>query len=191
MDFLNRQMERSEVLIVEAKQYETDGIRVVAPTLFGYTEEARRIKRSVTVVSGEHRKWDEGQFFAHAQENLSAEQVQAIRELYDLRRSEKYEIRWGTGRHVGTINLVVPGIFHKSVFSVWSDGKLTLNFGWFVGNDVLDKFRDDLAAALATELAVTFPDDLKAKYPKLQPEVWVSKVTGVIRVLKEITHRHR
>ncbi len=38
VEFLNKQMERSEVLLVEARQYEHNGMRVVAPTLFGYTE---------------------------------------------------------------------------------------------------------------------------------------------------------
>jgi hypothetical protein len=34
VDFLNRQMERSEVLLVEARQYSHGGSKIVAPTLF-------------------------------------------------------------------------------------------------------------------------------------------------------------
>jgi len=41
VEFLNKQMERSEVLLVEARQYSSASGRVVVPTLFGYTEEAR------------------------------------------------------------------------------------------------------------------------------------------------------
>ena len=55
VDFLNKQMERSEILIVEAKMFESSGIRVVAPYLFGFTEEARRVKKTVTVASREKR----------------------------------------------------------------------------------------------------------------------------------------
>jgi len=51
VEFLNNQMERSEVLIVEAKQYETDGLKVVVPSLFGYTEQARRIKKTVSITT--------------------------------------------------------------------------------------------------------------------------------------------
>ena len=51
VDFLNKQMERSEVLLVEARQYLLRGARIVVPTLFGYTEEARQVKRSVTVTT--------------------------------------------------------------------------------------------------------------------------------------------
>jgi hypothetical protein len=49
VDFLNKQMERSEILLVECKIFEENGFRVVVPSLFGYTEEARRVKRVVTV----------------------------------------------------------------------------------------------------------------------------------------------
>lgn len=49
VDFLNKQMERAEVLLVEARQHEYDGKRIVAPTLFGYTEEARQVKRTISV----------------------------------------------------------------------------------------------------------------------------------------------
>ena len=49
VEFLNKQMVSSEVLLVEARQYKYDGVTVVVPTLFGYTDQARQIKRTVTV----------------------------------------------------------------------------------------------------------------------------------------------
>lgn len=49
VEFLNKQMERSEVLLVEASQYENNGTRFVAPTLFGFTEEARQVKKTVSI----------------------------------------------------------------------------------------------------------------------------------------------
>ena len=77
VDFLNRQMERSEVLIVEARQYQQGDVRVVAPTLFGYTEQARRVKRA----------------------------------------NEAFEIRWGTGKDIGSFNAVPIRICSRSLFS--------------------------------------------------------------------------
>jgi hypothetical protein len=44
VDFLNKQMERSEVLLVEARQFLHEGLKVVVPNLFGFTEEARQVK---------------------------------------------------------------------------------------------------------------------------------------------------
>jgi hypothetical protein len=45
VDFLNRQMTNTEVFLVEARQYQCASQRVVVPRLFGYTEEARVVKR--------------------------------------------------------------------------------------------------------------------------------------------------
>jgi hypothetical protein len=47
VDFLNRQMQKTEVLLVEAALYELGGQRVVVPRLWGFTEEARRAKKAV------------------------------------------------------------------------------------------------------------------------------------------------
>src|SRR5438046_7789945 len=55
VQFLNNQMERTEVCLVEAKQFEQDTIRVVVPTLWGYSEQARRVKKTVTVRKSDTR----------------------------------------------------------------------------------------------------------------------------------------
>ncbi|MEX2531606.1 MAG: hypothetical protein WD960_12615 [Gemmatimonadota bacterium] len=72
VDFLNRQTERTEVLIVEARLFDAQGKRFVVPALFGYTEEARRAKRTVTVQSGQARgRWDEDSYFEEVRSRLS------------------------------------------------------------------------------------------------------------------------
>lgn len=52
VDFLNNQMERSEVLIVEARQYSKGSMKIVIPTLFGFSEQARQIKKRTTTTTG-------------------------------------------------------------------------------------------------------------------------------------------
>jgi hypothetical protein len=92
VDFLNKQMERSWVLLVEARQYTHGQTTVVVPTLFGYTEEARRAKRPVVIgTSSTRRKWNEDSFFADATANLTGEQVQVLRALYATTATAGYE----------------------------------------------------------------------------------------------------
>ena len=56
-------MERTEVFLVDAKQFQQGGVRVVVPTLWGYTEQARRVKKTVTVQkSGARRVWNADTF---------------------------------------------------------------------------------------------------------------------------------
>jgi hypothetical protein len=42
-------MRRAEVLVVEARQYEHGGARIIVPVLIGYTDQIRKIKETVTV----------------------------------------------------------------------------------------------------------------------------------------------
>ncbi len=48
-DFLNRQMTFAEVLVVEARQYEHSGARIIVPVLIGYRDEIRKIKQTVVI----------------------------------------------------------------------------------------------------------------------------------------------
>jgi hypothetical protein len=48
-DFLNRQMIRAEVLVVEARQYKHADATIIVPVLIGYTDQIRKIKQTVTI----------------------------------------------------------------------------------------------------------------------------------------------
>jgi hypothetical protein len=186
VDFLNRQMERSEVLIVEAKQYEMDGKRLVAPTLFGYSEEARLAKKTVTVTSGGRRKWDEQSFFNDAAQKLDPAQVEALRQLFTFARSPELTVKWGTGSQNGSFSIVVPWVSNKSILTVSSNGQLDFNFGGLNAPDEAVKFRDDYASRASQLMNTEFPEDLTERYPSFKVDQWVPKVTGLVEMLKEM-----
>ncbi len=73
VDFLNRQMERSEILLIEARHYQDGEFRVVVPSLFGYTEEARRVKRTVSVDSPTRKQWDREMFLSEIEHNFDSD----------------------------------------------------------------------------------------------------------------------
>jgi hypothetical protein len=86
VDFLNRQMERTEVVIVEARQYEDSHGRVVVPSLFGFTEEARLVKKVVTVTdAADRRTWDVPSFLAAVDSRVpqAAASVRALLEAVE------------------------------------------------------------------------------------------------------------
>ena len=95
VDFLNRQMERSEVLLVEARQYQHNGTTMVVPSLFGYTEEARLVKRTVTVSTRTRKAWDYESFIADANSRLNQTEVSALQKLYKDCVDLGCEIGWG------------------------------------------------------------------------------------------------
>ena len=128
IDFLNKQMERSDVLLVEACQYEMNGGRIVVPTLFGYTEEARRVKRTVTVSRRQNReKWDADSFFSQVDEQLTAEHAQALRELYEsCRQRLGFDVDWGQKGN-GSCILSHKRLSPKTLLWVWTHGKIQIN----------------------------------------------------------------
>jgi len=190
VDFLNRQMERSEVLIVEARQFLHEGIKIVVPTLFGYTEEARQVKRTVTVTSGTRRKWDAASFFEDAQARLDRAGCEALRRLYEASLTFSDHIRWGSGAK-GSFNPVIESVCNRAILTVTSDGRLTFNVGWLEGSDTAISFRNDLAELVSNTFHMELPETLKGKYPALKIEDWLPKGDDFIEVLVRLARRYR
>ena len=190
VEFLNSQMERSEVLIVEAKQYKKDGLKIIVPRLFGFTEEARRIKKSVTITIGERKKWNEEKFFEQAREGLSSEELEAVKKLYTHFKSNGFEIKWGTGKETGSFTITRPNLFPKSIISVVTKGLVYLNFGALRGNESIESFRDDFAQAISEDLGAKLLKDFITRYPSLMPAVWVHKVDILISIIQKLIDKY-
>lgn len=128
VDFLNRQMERTEVLIVEAKQFEEADTRVVVPVLFGYTEQARMVKKSVTVTTPNSKRWDEQTFFNMLEPNQADKARMLMKFGMEITGRN---IEWGTGKERGSFTArLVIGSNRFSLFSVYTSGEFSVNFGW-------------------------------------------------------------
>ena len=186
VDFLNKQMERSEILIVEARQYLHEGIRIVTPTLFGYTEEARQVKKSVSIKTGQRKKWDRSSFFTDAEERLEPTQANAIRQVFNKCESLHCEFSWGTGKTAGSFSAKWPHLGKYSVMTIFSDGYLTVNFGSFNKNTKEEEFRDFLKDQIVNKLNLAVPEDYEKRYPNYKITEWSPQVEELIQVLNEV-----
>lgn len=187
VDFLNRQMERSEILLVEARIFDKDGNKIVVPSLFGYTEEARRVKKTVTVTSqASRKKWEEQSFLQDAKTKLGATAFESIEKLYNFCKSTNCQIKWGSGAISGSFGLVCPSICPRSIITVWTNGPLSFNFGWLQGSQEIEIFRDRLKKAIEFTLELLFQENQLSKYPSCPIEVWSPKVDSIIVALKEL-----
>lgn len=185
VDFLNRQMERTEVLLVEVRQYELGGRRVVAPTLFGFTEQARLAKRVVTErASGERKKWNADVFFDDAAARLPADQVQALRFVLAQAPAMGCEISWGSGKDRGSFSLKEPEIARPSFLSVYSDGTLSLNLGFLADGSHGEVLREQLRRFAAERSQLPFKD-LAQDYPALRVGQWSSIPNEVVGLVKD------
>jgi len=192
VEFLNKQMERSEVLIVEARQYQHEGTRVVVPTLFGYTEEARQVKRTVNVTSGPRRKWDEESFFADASANLDENYFRAVKRIFDFCHSYADEIRWGTGKDSGSFGPIFRSLSGtRQIIALTSRGRLYFHFGSSRSSEEERVFYLHLKELAKTKLGLPIPDDFSSKYPGYSIGEWLPKTDIFIEGLKQLVQKYR
>lgn len=189
VDFLNRQMISSEVLLVEAKQYTDGKVRIVVPSLFGYTEQARQVKRQVTVTTDRRMKWDWDRFVANARTHLKEPEVETLARFYEFVQSTPFAITWGTGAKTGSFNLKYERLFPKSLITLNSTGDLWFNFQWYTGTDEVDALRDELKSEMSKKVGLPFPEDYHNKFVRFPIGVWGPKLDALKEVLAGILPR--
>jgi len=184
VDFLNKQMERSEVLPVEARQFSHGGVKVVVPTLFGYTEQARAVKRWVTVTTpGARKRWDKRLFFEDANERLEDKHVAALQKLLAFGESDATGISWGTGKVSGSFTPKWAQLGGEGVFSAFSNGRIWINFG---GLGDYPRFRKNLKNALDRVPGFNLPDDYEGKWPTVAIVLWAPSVDAFIQTVQSL-----
>ena len=192
VDFLNKQMERSEVLIVEARQYLHKGTKIVVPTLFGYTEEARQVKRTVTVTSGPRKKWDEEAFFADAKSALDKGQMIALHRLFDFFQSVSDRVGWGTAKKYGSVGVFINAISStRPIIYLLSNGSFYIQYGYSQRSDKERLFYADLKKFVELEVGLMAPDDYEKRYPRYDIEEWVSKTDILLEGLKKLVQKYQ
>ena len=179
--FLNSQMERTEVCLVEARQFIQNGLRVVVPTLWGYTEQARRIKKTVTLKkSGERRAWNEEDFTADLQDKLKAPDTKSALAFYDFCRTLPGAVlKWGTGTERGSFSVTFPPAIPRSILSVFSDGELCLNFNWLDQSEVQLRVRDRFLESLTQISTLNLGGHDPSRGRTFRPERWIPAVDRI------------
>lgn len=190
VDFLNKQMERSEVLLVEARQYEHDGKKIVIPILFGYTEEARQIKKTVSVTTGQRRKWDKDSFFSEARDRLSEFEFTAVKRLFDKSQELKCEFSWGTGKISGSFSAKWSHLGQYSVYSVFSNGSITINYGSLKNTPEQLEFIAFLKDELKNRVDLAAPIDYERRYPNYKIDQWAIKADKLLEVLESMLEKY-
>lgn len=127
VEFLNGQMERTEVLAVEIKQYTNSaGGRSLVPRVIGQTATSESTKRSVRAPG---RRWDEATFLEDLELKSGEPAVEAARHLIDWARQQIGEPGWGNGATVGSFNVGFEHVGTRHVlFDVSSNGSVSIRF---------------------------------------------------------------
>lgn len=190
VEFLNSQLERTEMLIVEAKQFQSGTQRFVSPSLWGYTEQARTIKKSVTVTarSGSRKRWDQESFLSAVKDSCSAEVSGAIVGVFQKAVStEGLEVGWGSGAKIGSYQIFARSVCERSFLIVSSDGVLTFPLQWINQTDQQLALRDFIFDFLNSRTSLSVPEDKKKGNANFKD--WQSQLPKLLELLSEIQAR--
>ena len=187
VEFLNRQMERTEVLLIEARQYEDGESRIIVPSLFGFTDEARRVKRTVSVNSGKRKKWDRELYLAAMDEQFGSEIRDRAAYFLDELIGIGAEIAWGVGAKTGSASPKWTSVTTKALVTLYTDGKFYINAPTFKAEGGDRDTMTNLIAAIEEHTELVIPDNCYDKCPQYTADHWVPSIDGIVAALRSIT----
>lgn len=100
--------------------------------------------------------------------------------MYEYVRETADDVSWGTGAYRGSFNPKYKQISARSLFTVFSDGVLSINFSWLNDDDATLEFRKTLKEALEDKARLTFPSDYEEKHVPFEAQEWTDKVPDII-----------
>ncbi|MGA2876455.1 MAG: hypothetical protein ABSE82_13065 [Nitrososphaerales archaeon] len=187
VEFMNNQMGTIEVLLVEARQYQANGVRVVVPTLFGFTEKIRQVKIAVSTEKSRQPVAVDWESFERNAElrGLDKPTVDAMRRVYETCKSLRADISWGRGTLIGSFS---PkwSFLHTSTspFSICSNGRLDTHLGAFQNTEVAKGFSETFTAQLK-QGGFELPQKYHGEWLSIETKKWVPHVDTFIAALRD------
>jgi hypothetical protein len=187
VEFMNNQMGSVDVLLVEARQYEANGVRVVVPTLFGFTEKIRQAKLEVSTQKNRQPvavDWESFEKNAEQRE-LGKQIVDAMRKVYETCKSLQADISWGRGTMIGSFSPKWQSLHSTtSPFSICSNGRLDMHFSAFHKSEIAEAFSATFGKSLLAggwELSPGYQNT----YLSIESTKWVPHVDTLITALRD------
>lgn len=120
---------------LEMRRFQADKTEVLVPHLYGVSRKPP--------AGGIRKKWSEDEFFS-VLKKVDPSAVNIVRDLYDWSSDSADRIWFGTGAETGsfTFHFLKEGKT-VSVFSVYTNGRLMLNYGWLskqVEQETMEEF---------------------------------------------------
>lgn len=210
VDFLNKQLNATEVLLVEARQYRVGGAsgagsetglsqdqRILVPRVFGYTEQARVAKRAsrqevVNALGGASAGGEEAFINALAQAALPEATRTAMQALLDAWQHTAVNDQpyW---KFLKTANLVLPKLHpSRALIGLDKSGRLGFNFGnWNPERytecpPLMETAFAQFLQLLEERCGWRFTPEQQMAYPTLKPGLWESQTANLVEVINSL-----
>lgn len=180
--FIN-QNSKFDIFAVELEYYKYEDYEILIPKLFG-AESKKDI--NIQGSAGGRKKWNENEFFNEVDSKLEKKYSEAIKKLFDFSKHEADQISWGTGVSHGSFNPKFNRVSARSLYSVFTDGRMHINFGWLDDNENTKRIRTIYAESLRKIKDFSIPEDYTEKWEATPIEKWYSHVYEFIEIIKSI-----
>jgi len=177
VEFLNREFEHIEALVVEVRRHVVGDTTVIASGVLGYSETLRASKREAS-TRRDRRSYDDDSFIELIDSLGNRDLSSAARHLLSSSRLRGWNVRFSAN---GSLLLSPEGFMGRTAVAVIpAKGGL---LEWYLGE--FEVRSPPLAEALR-KLAVAIGATNAAKYPRTLPNIWAQKLERVISGLDEI-----
>jgi hypothetical protein len=172
---------RFTIIGVELDFYQHEDFEIIIPNFYGAEQ-----KKDLGVSTGgsARRRWDEVSFFENAALRLEQQGSDAIRRVYEWAGAHDAEVSWGTGTRDGSYSIKFQEVNQRSVLSVFSSGRLTVNFGYLSESETAKEFAAGLAELL-NQAGFFIPSDFSQKFVSFDVSDWAPKVDALIMALDQ------
>jgi hypothetical protein len=169
-----------DIYAVELEYYKHDTYEIIIPKIYG-----SEVKKDINVSSsgGQRKVWNEQTFIENAKTEMNTDVYNATMKIFNFSKEHANEVRFGTGKQYASFSPIFTKLSEKSLFTVTTDGRLSLNFEW-VHNDRPESakwFKEELE-----KIGFEIGDDYMNIRPSVMPDVWLEKVEGFVEILKSI-----
>jgi len=133
VEFLNSQMEFTEVLALEIQQYKGEGLKTLVPRLIGQTAAAQQKK----TTSG--KRWDEASFMEEFERRNGVRKRHTAQKLLEWSKQYFTKIFYGKGLRSGSYVPVYEIENHDYYpFAVYTYGRIEIYFQWYITRPPFD-----------------------------------------------------
>ena len=168
-----------DIYIVELDYYKHEEYEIIIPKIYG-----AEVKKDAAIQksSGSRQQWSEEEYLSKA--TIDGKVYPAFSKLYEACKTSADGMRFGTGTVRGSVGPFYNSISRRTIFTLYTDGKLAFNFGWLNEPTSAIEFRDRYFNALKS-LGLKLEESDILVYPHFPINQWSPLVEKIIQVVKE------
>jgi hypothetical protein len=180
--FVN-QNSRFDIFGIELEFYKFQEYEIIIPKLYG--AEVKKETGVVKSYTSLRKKWDELSFFEEANKHLNTQMLGGLQQLYDFSKKNA-RITWGTSLS-GSFSTKFDHINSKSLYTVYSNGDLDLNFAWLGDNEKSVVVAEQFGQKLKLIPNFAIPENFREKYVRVTADRWSPQLSAFIKAVQFVT----